>query len=207
MKSASDCHAKDMHYQKFKEISDIDKFDLLKNVWKTPPGYSFPQHVESNWHLRFNSSYVDANSPFCIPWLVYSAYYDGAFCLSCVLFVHKVADTKLKKLFTEPFTRWNGARTRWIEHQTVSVVHKYSVDAMHTYINQMEGREKRINDIIDDRRRENIRKNREKMFPIIKTVAFCGRQNIPLRDHRDDSLHLSDEKNNSRNFQALLDFL
>ena len=127
-------------------------------------------------------------------------------CLPCVLFGHKVADTKLKKLFTEPFTRWNGARTRWIEHQTVSVVHKYAVDAMHTYINKMEGREKRVNDIIDDRRRENIWKNREKLFPIIKTVAFCGRQSIPLRGHRDDSLHLSDEKNNPGNFQALLDF-
>ena len=83
VKSAIDCHAKDigLHYQKVKEMSDIDKFDLLKNVWKTPPGYSLPQHVESNRHWRFNSSYVDANSPYYLPWLVYSASYDGAFCL------------------------------------------------------------------------------------------------------------------------------
>ena len=33
---------------------------------------------------------------------------------------------------------------------------------------------------------------------------FCGRQNIPLRGHRDDNKHLGGDS--ARNFQELLDF-
>ena len=35
---------------------------------------------------------------------------------------------------------------------------------------------------------------------------MCGRQNIPLRGHREDSKHLEDKTNNPGNFQTLLNF-
>ena len=44
-----------------------------------------------------------------------------------------------------------------------------------------------------------IVENREKMKSIVKTVIFCGQNNIPLRGKRDDS-------NLHGNFQALLEF-
>ena len=46
--------------------------------------------------------------------------------------------------------------------------------------------------------------NRTKLVPIVKTVPLCGRHNIPLRGHRDDSSHYGSV--NCGTFQALLDF-
>ncbi|CAG2224159.1 unnamed protein product [Mytilus edulis] len=53
---------------------------------------------------------------------------------------------------------------------------------------------------------EVVRKNREILSSVIKCVILCGRQNLPLRGHRDDSQHVGDKNTNSGNFQALLDF-
>ena len=54
-------------------------------------------------------------------------------------------------------------------------------------------------------RNERILQNREKLISIIKTVAFCGRQNISFRGHRDDET-LEETTWNKGNFRALLDF-
>ena len=44
------------------------------------------------------------------------------------------------------------------------------------------------------------------MIPIVKTIIFCEKQNIPLCCHRDDAKHLLKSNVNPVNFQALLDF-
>ena len=44
-----------------------------------------------------------------------------------------------------------------------------------------------------------------KLQSILKTVVFCGKQNIALRGHRDDSSHLQTDCN-AGNFQKLLEF-
>ena len=50
-----------------------------------------------------------------------------------------------------------------------------------------------------------IDKNRQKLQSIIKCVIFCGKQNIPLRDHRDDSQYLMDTNQNPDIFQSPLE--
>ena len=49
---------------------------------------------------------------------------------------------------------------------------------------------------------ERIKQNRQKLASILKTVIFCGMQNIALCGHRDDST--APEEGNSGNFHALL---
>jgi hypothetical protein len=41
---------------------------------------------------------------------------------------------------------------------------------------------------------------------VVKCVVLCGKQNLPLRGHRDDSQHIEDNNINSGNFQALINF-
>ena len=54
---------------------------------------------------------------------------------------------------------------------------------------------------------KQIKVNRAKLLSILKTVVLCGKQNTPLRGHRDDSRYLSsDSSHKCGNFQALLDF-
>lgn len=43
--------------------------------------------------------------------------------------------------------------------------------------------------------------NRQKLYPIIKTVLLCGRRNFALRGHREGEV-----SKNPGNFKALLDF-
>lgn len=59
-----------------------------------------------------------------------------------------------------------------------------------------------------------IKENRDRLRPIVSTIILCGRQNIPLRGHRDDgntSLNFVENDQNSvvikeGNFRALLRF-
>ena len=62
-----------------------------------------------------------------------------------------------------------------------------------------------IDEMVDEQRRKRKETNRKKLLPIVKSVIFCGRQNIPFRGHRDNS---DDRQSgiNTGNFQALLDF-
>ena len=54
---------------------------------------------------------------------------------------------------------------------------------------------------------ERIKENREKLLPIVGAVILCGRQNIPLRSHRDDAKHYYMPGNNPGNLQEILNFL
>ncbi|XP_069675925.1 52 kDa repressor of the inhibitor of the protein kinase-like [Periplaneta americana] len=52
-----------------------------------------------------------------------------------------------------------------------------------------------------------VRENRMKLVPIVKTIILCGRQNIPLRGHRDDgAIDLESENQNEGNFRELLKY-
>lgn len=50
---------------------------------------------------------------------------------------------------------------------------------------------------------DDVDENREKIKSIVKTVIFCGQNNIPLRGKRDDN---PDNSNLQGNFQARLEF-
>lgn len=40
--------------------------------------------------------------------------------------------------------------------------------------------------LVNQQRLNEIKENRERLKPIVKTIIFCGRNNLPLRGHRDD---------------------
>ena len=51
--------------------------------------------------------------------------------------------------------------------------------------------------------------NRQKLGSIMKTILFCGRQNIPLRGYRDNATDVERDvmdSDNHDNFLALLNF-
>ena len=63
-----------------------------------------------------------------------------------------------------------------------------------------------ISEQLSDIHRNTVELDRQKLRSIIKTVVLCGKQNMALRGHRDDSSHLDESSGNSGNFQALLNF-
>ena len=52
-------------------------------------------------------------------------------------------------------------------------------------MDQYKGREVPVNKMVDSNYKTNVKKAREAIAPIVDTVKLCGRQNIPLRGHRD----------------------
>ena len=71
----------------------------------------------------------------------------------------------------------------------------------------MTGRKQNIQSQLDHIRAAQIAENRQKIKSIVETIIFCGRQNVPLRGHRDSALELEhDETANGGNFWALLQF-
>ena len=63
-----------------------------------------------------------------------------------------------------------------------------------------------ISEQLSDIHRNTVELNRQKLRSIIKTVVLCGKQNMALRGHRNDSSHLEESSGNPGNFQALLNF-
>lgn len=128
--------------------------------------------------------------------------------MSCVLFGHHYGQTDTVKLYKEPSTKWNGGPQRWKEHHNskATSMHQSSDQACQVLVSQMEGKDKKIDDILDSVMRERIAKNREKIKPMLTTVVFCARQNLPLRGHSDNVTDHQTSSNNTGIFLALLDF-
>ncbi|XP_065654497.1 52 kDa repressor of the inhibitor of the protein kinase-like [Hydra vulgaris] len=57
-----------------------------------------------------------------------------------------------------------------------------------------------LNKVVD----EQVKKNREILKLIVLAIIMCGKQNIPLRGHRDDSFYYENENSNSGNLQSIL---
>ena len=84
-------------------------------------------------------------------------------------------------------------------------MHQTMVATMLEFKKVMQDQIKPLPQIFEKSRQDRIAiMNQQKGKPIIETVVFCGRQNMPLHGHRDDNKHLCGDS--ARNFQELLDF-
>ena len=111
--------------------SDQDKLKFIDNVWKPSELFDFPASVESlnthfvwSWLKRF-------------PWLAYSKYIDGAFCLPCVCFEVQCGrnTNKLEKLYKSPLTLWTSATSRLTKHASGKCeMHNFAVIAMENFL-------------------------------------------------------------------------
>ncbi|XP_025412467.1 52 kDa repressor of the inhibitor of the protein kinase-like, partial [Sipha flava] len=70
-----------------------------------------------------------------------------------------------------------------------------------------------IHNLLDTKRMQEIKENQERLIPIIESIVFLGRQNIPFRGHRDDGQldlppTIEDGRSsiNEGNFKELLKF-
>lgn len=75
--------------------------------------------------------------------------------------------------------------------------------------------EKDIRNLLDTKRKEQALQNRLRLAPIIASIIFLGKQNIPLRGHRDSGIlnletnstvSYSDSVINEGNFRELIRF-
>ena len=183
-------------------IDDNTKFNIINNHWH-PPTFNFPyrEFGKKKECCKFSHSWFT-----CWSWLCYSKLFDGAFCVSCVLFGNETGrnGTKLSNLFKEPLTMWKTAVSKLEEHEKHSLIHCDSMLRLAQFTDVMSGKMKGIDEQADHLTSERIAYNRNILRAIVGTVILAGRQNLALRCHRDDSQHYS--SSNPGNFQAFLDY-
>ncbi|CAI6363550.1 unnamed protein product [Macrosiphum euphorbiae] len=70
-----------------------------------------------------------------------------------------------------------------------------------------------IHNLLNTKRMQEIKENQERLIPIIESIIFLGRQNIPFRGHRDDgqldlpsTIEDGGSSINEGNFRELLKF-
>ena len=184
-------------YRVIASFTDAEKFRFIESVWKPDLLFEFPASKETCGKQRkFRQEWLVK-----YPWLVYSKYLDGAFCLPCVCFGVECGKNgaKLDKLFRSPLTFWTTARGKFDSHASgKSEIHKFSVMAKQNFLAAMRRQTAPLDQQLNRLMQAQIDENREKMKSIVKTVIFCGQNNIPLSGKRDDN---PDDSNLQGNFQ------
>jgi hypothetical protein len=118
---------------------------------------------------------------------------------------------KLGKLVATPLSSYKDAKEDFRVHEN-NDYHKKNLIKSQNFVDIVEGQKINIETAIDSAKQRIIESNRQKLIPVIKTIIFCGVQNIPLRGHRDDGfISLNDDDGdetsiNRGNFRALLKF-
>ena len=188
-------------YKSISSFSDDKKHSLLTNIWKPDSTYCFPSNSSGR---KFQHKWFDR-----FPWLVYSRELDGAFCTNCVAFggesTHNAS--KLLHLFTTPLTDWSKALLRLNDHATKSQVHETATLRSAQFRAFIHDKSKSVDVQLDSVVSGQVEVNRAKLLPIVEAIILCGRQNIALRGHRDDSKYFDDPSNNCGNLQAILSYL
>ena len=177
-------------------FSDPEKLEFIENIWSPHADnlFQFPSSVESGGKSRKFQVYWLQQ----YPWLAYSKYLDGAFCLPCVLF--GLNANNVDRLVKLPLTFWTSATGRFKKHSH-SETHNHTVLSMDNFVRVMRRQIVPVDQQLDNVMRQQIDKNRKILSSLFQTVIFCGQNNIALRGHRDEG-----PNNVKGNFQALLAF-
>lgn len=188
-------------FDEIHNYSPHQKLEFVENVWKPGELFDFPVSMENGKSRKFVSGWLKR-----FPWLAYSKYFDGAFCLACVCFGVQCGRNanKLDKLLKSPLTNWTSAASRLTKHSLGNCeIHNFSMTAMNDFKRMMQRGAVPIDQQLNNIVQQQIARNREILKSLFKTIIFCGKNNIPLRGRRDD-----DPTNAALtgNFQALLEF-
>ncbi|KAL4153097.1 hypothetical protein QTP88_000930 [Uroleucon formosanum] len=155
-------------------------------------------------------------------WLVLSHKDQGLYCKYCALFASVSGggvqtNTPLKRLVKQPLKAFDdllGEKGSLLTHQR-NKYHQMSVEAGKSFLVTYHNPDLNVANQVCKQRMAQVKENRDRLRPIVSTIVLCGRQNIPLRGHRDDGkIILNVDKNEQNsvvanqegNFRAFLRF-
>lgn len=127
--------------------------------------------------------------------------------VSTVFFLEEKVFTMLDHLYKSPLRNWQVALKRCHNHANKSQLHHTATIRASQFRSFMEQKQIPIDQQLSQAMSEQVKKNRDKLIPIIEAIILCERQNIPLRGHRDDSKHWNDDSVNAGNLQEIKKYL
>ena len=181
-------------------LTEQEKYNFYCNHFIPEPDFKFPKDKSRSFQHQYLRKYK---------WLVYSKQENGGYCLPCVLFARSTDVRKGKGTFVESaFTNFKKAYEMCDTHSDRHY-HKDAVVFCVGFVERISGRRESVAVQLSRDMRLSIQTNRKKLCSIVETIVLCGRQNIPLRGHRDSSTDmegLQSTISNHGNFLALLNF-
>ncbi|EDO26151.1 predicted protein [Nematostella vectensis] len=159
-------------FDKIASYSPQDKLKFIENVWKPGELFDFPVSIENGKSRKFVLNWLKK-----YPWLAYSKYYNGVFCLACVCFGVQCGRNanKLDKLLKSPLTNWTSAASRFTKHaQGNCEIHKFSMIAIEEFKKMMRTEAVPINLQLHNIVQQQIARNREILRFLFKRIIFCG---------------------------------
>ena len=99
-----------------------------------------------------------------------------------------MGSSSLENLYRKPYRKWPTAVKTFKKHQNAPTrTHQKNQILLIKFLDEYRGKEVPINKVFDSTHKENIKKAREAITPIVDTLKLCGRQNNPLRGHKDST--------------------
>lgn len=186
---------------------------LLRHHIVPPENFKYPFSVHTKYGKE-GKRYLKREHLIAFkPWLVYSIFKKGLFCLACYLFAPKDvgynSDREVMTLVIKPLTKFAnllGKGGRLMNHSS-NKYHLKAIQDMDNFLKTYDKPEMAIANIVDESSKNQSLENRNRLKPIVQTLILCAKQNIPLRGHRDDGaldFDTSNVKTNDGNFRNLL---
>ena len=144
--------------------------------------------------LVFQHSWLDRYR-----WLVYSISVGGGLCKFCILFSSEKDKRKYSGvLVNRPFINLVKATGKGgiLEHHQHLQYHKDAVQNFLVLLQHQKHPETDLSLVISRANKESYSMNLHILKSIVEAVIFCGKQNLPLRGHRDSLNSLSSNKGN-----------
>ena len=155
-----------------KDLTDSEKFFLLKHHSVPGQGFQFPTRVFQERQRHFQSSWLDKYGG-----LVYSDSEYGGYCKYCVLLARCEPSVKeLGVLVNRPLTNFKKATEKLNEHfcSKGRRSHQEAVERAMAFIAVMENRAVSINQQLSSKKVKLVAENRLIMRSIAATIIFCG---------------------------------
>ena len=213
-----------VHIKNISQIDDQTKCLLLEKPWVPPHNYKFP-HCTVIKSGKSTNKYAQRSHLERFLWLVVSDKDQALYFKYCAIFVHSKGigrhNASLgKKLVTEPVTQFDdllGTKGELNRHE-LKDYHKQAVEMGKNFLLTYHKADLQVATQLNEQLLAQKKENRERIMPIVKTIIFCGRENLPLRGHRDSGALYGRSKEASELdedqgpvhgqgvFRALLDF-
>ena len=151
---------------------------MLTKHFKPDPEYIFPRCSSGHY---FQHRWLQQYS-----WLVYGKRENGGFCLPCFLFSSSSCHGSDPGILVSKPLIASAKSLELLRKLTAKGHHKDSVVKADEFEKVMTHKQPDVQCWLDQVRADWITLNCRKLSSIFQTVLLCGRQNIPLRVHRDN---------------------
>ena len=181
-------------------LNSLTQNNKLKLLNHTPDiNFNYPTTFLNGCNRRFKPEWIKSHS-----WLHYSASEDGVYCKACALFApREIKRQKLGALVTKYFSLWTKQSTDFNSHEELSY-HQHSMAKMAAFKESCHNPTRNIATMLNNAHKDRVSRNTQVVKSLLKCVAFCGKQGLSFRGHRDDST--ASNSDNTGNFVQLVQF-